>query len=512
MYNNKKKKERNINLDLIRVLAVISVLSVHFFLNNEYYLNKMLGEKMFLMTLVRTFFMICVPLFIILTGYLMNKKQLSKEYYKGISKILYIYIFISICCLIYRYIFLNVDFSIKQAIFSVLSFEAAPYSWYIEMYIGLFLLIPFLNLIYSNLENKKSKLILLITLLILTCLPSILNIYNFDSVRWFFNPSLSSNYQLLVPKYWVSIYPITYYFIGSYISEYGFNIRKKLNFILIIVAVLILGAFNYYRSYNSQFVFGIYSDWGSLQNTLLSCLVFGFLLNLNLSKISVFSKKVIIKISELSLGIYLSSWIFDNAFYPRFNAMIPEITSRMNYFFIIVSLVFICSFTVSFMADYSYKIIIAIFNHREYNMKKLFILLKKYEEVINYLIIGTLTTIISLTTYYLCVIFVLNPSNPILLQIANIISWVVSVTFAFWANRKFVFKSQNSNIVEEGSKFFGARIVTLFIDMVFMFFWVSVLLFNDKIIKIISNILVLILNYIFSKFLVFKDRKKRVEK
>lgn len=145
-------------------------------------------------------------------------------------------------------------------------------------------------------------------------------------------------------------------------------------------------------------------------------------------------------------------------------------------------------------------------------MKKILDIYKKYEEIINYIIVGGLTTVVSLGSYYLCVLTVFNPDNALLLQVANIISWVLSVTFAFFANRKFVFKSKNPKIFEEGIKFYGARLLTLFIDMFVMFLTVTVLHWNDKIMKIVSNVIILILNYIISKFIVFIKKDEKNEK
>ena len=71
----------------------------------------------------------------------------------------------------------------------------------------------------------------------------------------------------------------------------------------------------------------------------------------------------------------------------------------------------------------------------------------KYKEIINYLIFGVLTTVISLLTYYLLVYTILNPNKPIQLQIANIISWFTCVTFAYITNRKYVFNSKNKKII-----------------------------------------------------------------
>ncbi len=140
-------------------------------------------------------------------------------------------------------------------------------------------------------------------------------------------------------------------------------------------------------------------------------------------------------------------------------------------------------------------------------MKKIKELYKKYEEIINYIIVGGLTTVVSLGSYYICVLTVFDPDNALLLQAANIISWVLSVTFAFFANRKVVFKSKSNNIMGEAVKFYGARVLTLLIDMGVMFLAVSVLHFNDKIMKIVSNVIILILNYIISKFFVFVKKK-----
>ena len=101
-----------------------------------------------------------------------------------------------------------------------------------------------------------------------------------------------------------------------------------------------------------------------------------------------------------------------------------------------------------------------------------------------------------------------DPDKPLLLRCANILSWIIAVAFAYIANRKVVFKSKNKNVKGEVSKFLGARIVTLLIDMLFMWLTVSVLHLNDKIMKIVSNVIIIILNYIFSKLFVFVKEKK----
>ena len=131
-------------------------------------------------------------------------------------------------------------------------------------------------------------------------------------------------------------------------------------------------------------------------------------------------------------------------------------------------------------------------------------IIKRNREIISYLIIGVLTTIVSLIRYYLLTITILSPNNPLELTIANIVSWIISVLFAYITNRKYVFQSKDKNILKEASKFTLSRVTTLIIDILLMFIFVSILHFNDKIIKLLVQIIIIILNYIFSKLLVFK--------
>ena len=140
-------------------------------------------------------------------------------------------------------------------------------------------------------------------------------------------------------------------------------------------------------------------------------------------------------------------------------------------------------------------------------MEKIKELYKKYKEIINYLIFGVLTTVVSLIVYYVAVYTFLNPENAVQLQIANILSWIAGVTFAYFTNRKYVFNSKEQNRLKEAGNFVMARVVTLLMDMVIMWLGVTLLCFNDKIMKLISQVVIIISNYVFSKLFVFKKKK-----
>ena len=139
-------------------------------------------------------------------------------------------------------------------------------------------------------------------------------------------------------------------------------------------------------------------------------------------------------------------------------------------------------------------------------MKKVIKFYKNHEEIINYVIVGGLTTLVSLLTYFICVHTILDANNPVQLQISNIISWIFSVAFAYVTNRIYVFKSKNKDIFKEISLFYVSRITTLLIDMLFMFVLVTLLSVNDTVAKILVQFIIVVLNYIFSKILVFKRK------
>ena len=138
-------------------------------------------------------------------------------------------------------------------------------------------------------------------------------------------------------------------------------------------------------------------------------------------------------------------------------------------------------------------------------MKKIKVLYIKHKEIINYLIVGILTTFVSLSTYFLTINVILPEKSDLNVQISNIISWICAVTFAYYTNRIYVFQSSSKNKekVKEIIKFFISRILSLIIDMFFMYILYSVLKVNDSISKLIVQVVVTILNYIFAKMVVF---------
>lgn len=135
-------------------------------------------------------------------------------------------------------------------------------------------------------------------------------------------------------------------------------------------------------------------------------------------------------------------------------------------------------------------------------------ILKNNKEIVFYLIFGILTTIVSLAVYYALIYTILDANVAVELQLANIISWVISVAFAYITNHLFVFNNEENLNMKNCLKFYMSRLFTLVIDMILMYLLVSICAFNDKVIKLFVQIVVILLNYILSKFIIFKKNKK----
>ena len=122
----------------------------------------------------------------------------------------------------------------------------------------------------------------------------------------------------------------------------------------------------------------------------------------------------------------------------------------------------------------------------------------KNEELWNYLIVGALTTLVSILSYALFRSFHIN------YVISNILSWILSVIFAYFTNKLFVFRSQNKNMLKEFFYFTASRVLTLLLDTGLMILFIEILKMNDMIAKLLVQFVIIIANYVLSKLIVFK--------
>ena len=141
-------------------------------------------------------------------------------------------------------------------------------------------------------------------------------------------------------------------------------------------------------------------------------------------------------------------------------------------------------------------------------MNKLLEIYKKHKEIVNYLIVGGLTTLVSMTLFYGSTWTFLDGNDALELQVANVLSWTGAVIFSYFANRIFVFESKEKNILKEFLAFISSRLLTLLLDMGTMFVLSTLLQVNYNISKIVAMVLVTVGNYVISKIFVFKKKEK----
>ena len=133
----------------------------------------------------------------------------------------------------------------------------------------------------------------------------------------------------------------------------------------------------------------------------------------------------------------------------------------------------------------------------------------RYRELIVYIIVGGLTTVVGWGTKFLWnILFYGGTAFPTSLQnaILSVVEWVAGVAFAYPTNRKWVFQSKNPNILKEASGFVASRLATLGLNFLAMQLMVNLLHVNFYVSTIIAGVLVIIGNYVFSKLFVFKKK------
>lgn len=267
------------------------------------------------------------------------------------------YLFASICVILVTKLYLNKDASLISLVTGIFNFKTDKYAWYIEMYIGLFLLIPFLNVLWHGLD-KKNKKILILSLILLTSISPILKSFSLD----------------IVPDWWQGFYPITYYFIGAYIKEYPIKISKIKNILLILLLLVIQTSLFYYLNYSRLFDWQIFGTYGNLFTLLISTLIFILFYDINFKKEKI---KIIFKdISILSLDIFLLSYITDNIVYDVLKNLFDYKTLSLM-FIIIVPLLFIFNYLLAHIE----KLILKFLSYLKNKIKNYFV---RRDEVCNH--------------------------------------------------------------------------------------------------------------------------------
>ncbi len=334
-------KQRYYNLDILRCCAILFVISLHFLyaIGLDEPNTKYTVFNLFILNMLKIIFYCGVPIFITLSGFLLFDKEWNKKAYIKIFDLLIVYFIINFITLAGNTFILSKPFSIFDFTKHVLQFDYIQYAWYLEMYIGLYLLAPFLNTMFKNLSLNSQRLYIF-TLLFLTTLYG------------YFGKSL----------YWAGLFPLTFYALGN-----SFKINKPKTNLKVIPVLLVLSIFIFGITesiltslFNSDLSFLGQNKIKNLENAVITYLFFSLILSMDF-KLTPKIQNLLAFLSKHIYGIFLSSFIVDKITY--------HILSQIHYWnnlnigikalfgIIIVPVVFITSLIISYIVNKFYTAI-----------------------------------------------------------------------------------------------------------------------------------------------------------
>ena len=304
-------KKHDINLDFVRAVAALFIVFSHFFDNTGLYefgtafpiKLASIGLRMIVGT--------CVAIFIMLTGFLCSEKKLSPRYYLGFLRIYEIYLICSAFTFLFQIFIQHEHLSLSYMVGAVVNFYSIDYAWYLLMYMGLFLMIPFLNLAFNGLASDKQRLVLIGTFLYLSILPSLLNV----------------KVQLL-SVWWKNLSPIAYYYTGAYLrrTKPKVSAKKTAGLLFVLVAAFVAA---------DVWLLGPSGKWtidvtrhDHYQGYVCAVLCFVILQNAGADRFPEKAQAVVKRFASLSLSIYLLSNITDSLIYPWFKATVPDLNTQ----------------------------------------------------------------------------------------------------------------------------------------------------------------------------------------
>lgn len=344
-------------IDIIKILAVFMVVSIHTYLHDGMYSVAIDSTKYILPIAFRWITYTCVPLFMISTGYLMRYKKLTKRYYLGLVKIIVIYIAVSLICMKVNHELYGSDFSDPWiTLKGFLEYSNANYAWYVNYYIAIFMCIPFLNSAFEGMQTKKKRFILVATVLTFTIV-----------ARSFFLGFDRTQQIRPIPDYLGNAWPLAYYFTGAFIREYPPKrcLKNKLLIaLLFLVSTVFVTWSTYTQSINNfdegqRFISYHFNDYGTYPVFAVAVCIFLLLFDITTKNRIV--KFILRQIGGATLATYLISYIFDAINYRDFNEKYPDIYDRWSHAIEIVG------------ENFLYALACGIVIHNLYNLCEFFI-------------------------------------------------------------------------------------------------------------------------------------------
>ncbi len=331
----KSLKARQSELDVIRIFAFFTLIGTHFFLNTGFYHERPGGDPAYWTALaLMTLNAVTMPLFMLLTGWLLCEKPRSTKWFLGLSRVLVIYV---LCCFVTvpvrEYLETGYRPSLSGIFWSLLNFSINPYSWYIEMYIGLYLLSPFLNILHQQMDQKWEK-IWLAVLFVMIILPTFTNYFRVFSLTFWRHPESALTVDKILPDYWTSVpCGLFYYAAGAYLRKYPLKIRMRRMIALFIICLAAFTLYNYWRMDGEPFSVRPWSGFEGFEAAVLSVLLFSIMQQGLQGKIKGERVRGFLRsVADWTLGAYLLSYCTDRVIYPSLTEKLPAFRAWFPWF------------------------------------------------------------------------------------------------------------------------------------------------------------------------------------
>ncbi|MDR0935644.1 MAG: acyltransferase [Oscillospiraceae bacterium] len=328
------RKERVLGLDILRTAAILAVICIHSLENTSYVTPGDTVAGAFGRSLFLYIGIISVPVFIMLTGYLQLNAKPTAKYFKGIFSILGIYVFYSIVTGLVRYYYFSETIPNETNIFIgyikfTLTYFNIGYAWYVEMFIGLFFLVPYLSVISRSFKRQRDFSVFMIVLIgIFGVSESVNSLFGFKVLpEWWngFAPNKSG------------AWPLVYFFAGAYIRRYQPKFYRAM------LAVCYAGLILLFSVVTAKFR-SVGSVWWSLPAIALSVLAFLTLYDLKSDNKPL--RFVFKYTSVLSFEVFLISYIIDRLVWKE-GFIISALNVRLPYYPLIILLIYLLSMTVA---------------------------------------------------------------------------------------------------------------------------------------------------------------------
>lgn len=359
VFNVKNVENRNFGLDLIKVLAMIFVPCLHFFLYNGHYYYYVIGSEegrveFFAFTFIRDLLFICVPLFLMVSGALSYQRpaDLSKRHYVKITPIIVNSIIIGALTAWYLVATANpataataTDLTPYRLLQGIWSGTLPSYGWYVNMYVTLFVLMPVIDIAYNSLDSQHKKTAMVIAILVITVIPYSINRIKFEDVSLGVMPSFMA----------YSLFPVAYYVVGKYIAEFRIRVNKLVLTLLLAVCLFYQVFKLYFTGQGVKFYDAMYADNYDFI-TLVTATCF-FLLIYNIDCKSKVVRSIMASLSSITLSVYLLSWFGDQYFYKTLAKTCKSFADYIPTFFQTVPIILLCSILAGYVVGVLIKLI-----------------------------------------------------------------------------------------------------------------------------------------------------------